>query len=98
MYVWVQVKGLPGSSDMLPQRSAVSRVSTLSRSNSTSRMVTPRSHSKLAHVLHRSQHSTPAALQRHAPFGRSGSEEIQETMHAAPSESNAGAAESDSPR
>lgn len=98
MHKWLQVKGLQGSPELLPQRSTVSRVNSLRRSNSSSKLVSPRSHSKLARVLHRSQHSTPAAMQRQGPFGRADSEEVQETMQAAPSESNAGAAESDSPR
>ena len=98
MHMWVQVKGLQGSPELLPQRSAASRVSTLRRSNSSSKLLSPRSHSKLGRVLHRSQHSTPAAMQRQGPFGRADSEEVQETLQVAPSESNAGAAESDSPR
>ena len=97
MQVWVQVKGLQGSPELLPQR-PVSRVNTLRRSNSSSKLLSPRSHSKLARVLHRSQHSTPAAVQRQGPYGPADSEEIQETMQAAPSESYAGAAEDDSPR
>ena len=96
MHMWVQVKGLQGFPELLPQRSAVSRVSTLRRSNSSSKLLSPRSHSKLARVLHRSQHSTPGALQRQGMSGRADSEEVQETMQAAPSD--AGAAESDSPR
>lgn len=96
--MWAQVKGLQGSSEVLPQRSAVSRVSTLRRSNSSSKLLSPRSNSKLARVLHRSQHSTPAAMQRQGPFAPAEAEEVQETMQAAPSESNAGAAEGDSPR
>lgn len=83
---------------MLPQRSAVSRVSTLRRSDSSSKLLSPRSNSKLARVLHRSQHSTPAAVQRQGPFAPVESEEVEETMQAAPSESNAEAAEGDSPR
>ena len=98
MHMWVQVKGLQGSPELLPQRSAGSRVNTLRRSNSSSKLLSPRSNSKLARVLHRSQHSTPAALQTQGAFGRADLEEVQETMQAAPSESNAGAGETDSPR
>ena len=95
----MQVKGLQGSPDLLPQRSPVSRVSTLRRSNSSSKLLTPRSNSRVARALHRSQHSTPATVQRDgAPLGRQESEEVQETMMGVPSESNAGLGENDSPR
>ena len=84
---------------MLPQRSPVSRVSTLRRSNSSSKLLSPRSNSRVVRALQRSQHSTPATVQRDgAPFGRQESEEVQETMMGAPSESNAGFGENDSPR
>lgn len=97
-HMWAQVKGLQGPSEVLPQRSAVSRVSTLRRSDSSSKLLSPRSNSKLARVLHRSQHSTPATLQRQGSFAPVEVEEVQETLQAAPSEPTAGAAEGDSPR
>ena len=91
----MQVKGL--QTDLVPQRSAISRARTLRRSNSSSKMSSP-SHSRLARVLHRSQHSTPGAMQRHQMLSPADSEEIQETLMTAPSESNVAPGEGDSPR
>lgn len=90
----LQVKGLHG--DSLPQRSAISRVRSLGRSNSSGKISAP-SNSRLARALQRSQHSTPAALQRHPYLALTESEEVQETLLTAPSEPYA-AGEGDSPR
>jgi len=90
----LQVKGLHG--DSMPQRSAISRVRSLRRSNSSGKITAP-SNSRLARALQRSQHSTPAALQRHPNLALTESEEVQETLLTAPSEPYA-AGEGDSPR
>ena len=86
----MQVKGLQGSPDLLPQRSPMSRVNTLRRSNSSSKLASPRSSSRLARALHRSHTSTAAA--------RDESEEVQDTMNGAPSEAYTGTGDSESPR
>ncbi len=91
----LQVKGLHGG-DSMPQRSAISRVRSLRRSNSSGKLTVP-SNSRLARALQRSQHSTPAALQRHPNLALTESEEVQETLLTAPSEPYA-AGEGDSPR
>ena len=90
----LQVKGLHG--DSMPQRSAISRVRSLRRSNSSGKMAAP-SNSRLARALQRSPHSTPAALQRHPNLALTESEEVQETLLTVPSEPYA-AGEGDSPR
>ncbi|DBB06469.1 TPA: Tricalbin-2 [Trebouxia sp. C0004] len=89
-----KVKGLHG--DSLPQRSAISRVRSLRRSNSSSKITAP-SNSRLARALQRSQHSMPVALQRHPNLALTESEEVQETLLTAFSEPYA-AGEGDSPR
>ncbi|DBA67072.1 TPA: hypothetical protein ACH3X2_001401 [Trebouxia sp. C0005] len=89
-----QVKGLHG--DSMPQRSAISRVRSLRRSNSSGISTAP-SNSRLVRALQRSQHSTPAVLQRHPNLAPTESEEVQETLLTAPSEPYA-AGEGDSPR
>lgn len=91
------MKGL--YNDLLVQRSAISRVRTLRRSNSSSKIYAP-PHSRLARVLQRSQHSTPVSMQRNPNLAMAltENEEVQETLLSAPTESNLAAGEGDSPR
>lgn len=70
----------------------------LRRANSSSKSLTPRSNSRLGRVLQRSQHSTPAALQRQGHLGRGDPEEVQDTLPASPSDSDTGPVENNSPR